>query len=119
MVNPRYNVAARKADVGVTCSLGNTSLNIDSSNNKLTVAQLVGDKNVIIPTITTNGEFDVAVQRSLGEGLGTITTAFKPREAINLKWEEGPWVATVTTPMNGMRPAFGEVDASFKRKMDL
>lgn len=115
-VSPRYNVGTNKADVGVGYAVGSTSINVESSNKKLTVAQLVGDRNVIIPSITTEGKVELSLQRKF-DGFGKITTSIKPAEAINIKWEEGSYVANIHAPIDGF--SIDKVDVSIKRRVDL
>lgn len=115
-LSPRYNVGNKKADIGVSYAVAGTSVSIDSASKKVTLAQVVGGKTLVIPSITPNGDLDVTVQRNF-EGFGRVTAAIKPNSAVNVKWEDGPWVANMNAPMNGFK--FDGVDVSFKRKVDL
>jgi hypothetical protein len=115
-VSPRYNVGTNKADVGVGYAVGGTSIGVDSASRRVTLAQMVGDKNVIIPSVGIDGTVDVSVQRHF-DGHGRITTAFKPSESINVKWEEGPYVANIYAPIDGF--SIDKIDVSIKRKVDF
>jgi len=118
ILNPRYDVDSQKADVGVTYAVRNTSVNIDSESKKITLAQLVGDKNVVMPSISLGGKFDIAVQRSFD--FGKIITTIKPEDAVNIKWEQGPYVATINAPIenNGLSK-FEGIDVSLKTRVDF
>ena len=115
-ISPRYNVGSSKADVGVGYAVGGTSISVDSASKKVTLAQLVGDKSLIIPSVNLSGQVDVSLQRSF-DGFGTITTSIKPTESINIKWEEGPYVANVYAPIDGF--SIDKVDVSIKRRVDF
>jgi len=111
-VSPRYNVDNKKADVGVSYAISGTSVGVDSSNRKITVAQVVGGNTLVVPSITTNGDFDLAVQRNF-DGIGKITASIKPNSAVNIRWEDGPWIADLNAPMDGFK--FKGIDVSYKR----
>jgi hypothetical protein len=115
-VSPRYNVGSKKADVGISYAVSSTSVSIDSGSQKLTLAQVVGDKTLVMPSITPDGQFDVSVQRNF-DGIGRITAAVKPNSSVSLTWEDGPWIANVNAPMDGFK--FSSADVSIKRKVDL
>jgi hypothetical protein len=115
-ISPRYNVGSSKADVGVGFARGGTSISVDTATKKVTLAQMVGDKSLLIPSVSTSGKVDVSLQRSFDD-FGTITTSIKPTESINIKWEEGPYVAMLHAPIDGF--SIDKVDVSIKRRVDL
>jgi hypothetical protein len=115
-ISPRYNVGSSKADVGVGIAVGGTSVSVDSGSKKVTLAQMVGEKSVLIPSVNSAGKVDVSLQRSF-DGFGTITTSIKPTESVNIKWEEGPYVASIYAPIDGF--SIDKIDVSIKRRVDL
>lgn len=118
VVSPRFDVGTKAANVGVSYSLDTgTSVNIDSGSKRVTIAQFLGERNVIIPSLSMAGDFDVSYQRMFNNW-GKITTSFRPKESINVQWEGGPWVANVHAPMEGYTKFHG-VDFSFRRQVDV
>lgn len=114
---PSYNVAARKVDVNFAYEMEDTIVELDVAPSKqiLTVSQRLGD-NVVTPSITTDGEFDLQYRRSLPSG--SLTATYKPNDSVEVEWEDGPWQATVTTPMDGFYKADG-FKINFRRNVVL
>jgi hypothetical protein len=117
VVNPSYNLRSSFADVSCAYTIDRTSFKVDAAAKKLTIAQSVGKKTKIIPSITAAGKFAVDVQRSFDQ-YGKLTTSLKPKESVNVKWEDGPWVANLYAPMSSYYK-FDKVDVSLKRKVDF
>jgi hypothetical protein len=109
-------MASRKADIALGYAVGGTSLSMDSGSQTVTLAQMVGDKTVLMPTVGTDGSVEVSIQRRV-EGLGTITTTLQPSEAIRVQWEEGPYVANIRAPLHNF--SLDNVEVRIKRKVEL
>ena len=53
---------------------------------KLTISQVVSEKNVITPTITNTGDISVDWLLEIDEG-NSVTTTIKPKEYVNVLWK--------------------------------
>lgn len=117
LVNPSYNVKSATGDVTCAYSLDKTSFKVDAASRKLTISRAIGDKTWIIPSFTTAGKFALDVQHSMDK-YGKLTTSLKPKESVNVKWEDGPWVANVYAPMSSYYK-FDKCDITLKRKVEF
>jgi len=117
-VNPRYNLKSSKADVAVGYDMEKMAFGVTASadSQKFTVSRAVGDSTLITPSITTKGDFSLAVKQKL-EGRGTVTGTFKANDSIIVDWADGPWVASVAAPLEGY--TYNGVKFTAKRKVDF
>lgn len=101
---PRYNIASHQADVTIGYDSDNTSVTVDASTSRqiLTVSQQVADGHTLTPRITSAGDFSLAWKKDLGNG-DSVTTTVSPGDKINVKWEDGPWVAEFNSDFNGYK----------------
>jgi len=102
-LTPRFHIASGKADVTVEYAHNDdTRIKIDAGTDRqrITVAQRIDDANSISPSITSDGELQLGYRRVVGDN-GAVTAIYKPNDRICLRYEEGPWVATVDIPMDG------------------
>lgn len=100
-LTPRFNLASGKADVTVEYAHDDTRIKIDAGTDhqRITVAQRIDDANSVSPSITSDGELQFGYRRVVGDG--AVTAIYKPNDRTSLRYEEGPWVATVDIPMDG------------------
>jgi len=117
LISPSYNLKSSSGDVVCAFALDKTTFKVDGAAKRLTISQAIGKKTNIIPSITAAGKFTLDVQRSLDE-FGKVTTSLKPNESLNVKWEDGPWVANMYTPMSNYYK-FDKVDVTLKRKVEF
>jgi hypothetical protein len=117
-VNPRYNIQSSNADVALGYDTGSTAVTIEASQSKqkLTLSQELPKGNLLTPSITSRGDFAVAWRKSLQKG-NSVTTTLKVNDSICVKWEDGPWTATMVSPMDGFKT--GDINIKINRKLDL
>jgi len=117
-VNPRFNLAASKADVVLGYDTDSTGVQIVASREgqKITLSQKVLDSNVISPSVTTGGDVALQWKKDLGDGSSVVTTV-KPGDSVGVKWTDGEWVANIDAPLDGL--SLENVNVSVKRKVDL
>jgi hypothetical protein len=98
---PGYRVPARRADLVVSYEIQDTKVTVGGGMDKqrVTISQKFGNNNAIAPTVTSEGEVDLEYRRKVGNGV--VTAAYKPNDALSVKYAEGPWVATVEAPLDG------------------
>lgn len=118
-VKPRYNFQSSDADVILGYDTDNTSVTVEASasNQKLTVAQQITENHRLTPSITSKGDFAVAWKKSLDEG-NSVTTTLKLNDSVSVKWQDGPWTATLASPMSGFKTD-GGVNVRVNRKLDF
>jgi hypothetical protein len=99
-VLPRYNVASSEGNVKVTYGVAGASVTIDCQGNKsvLTIAKQLGLKNRVSPSISTDGDVVLEYRRSIA-ATGVLTTTVNPDSFLNIKYEDGGWVASMKAPM--------------------
>jgi len=103
VVNPRYDLQTRIPDATVGYSCKNTSLKMDVQQRRVTLSQTFGrgNRNRIVPTIsTTTGDISLSYCRDLS-GNGRVTTTFKPDDSVAVQWSDGDWDATIRAPLDG------------------
>jgi hypothetical protein len=120
-VAPTYDFTSQEAEVGFVYSgLADTIFELDTTTKgpqMLTVSQKIGDNNRIIPSITTAGDVEIEYRRAV-EG-GMIAANLKPNKSVTLKWNDGPWLATLEAPMIGLEIYSSDVKIAFKRDVHL
>lgn len=116
-INPRYNLKSSKANVVIGYGMEKTSFGVTASTDSqtFTVSQYVGDNTIVSPSITTNGDFSLAVKQKLEKG--TVTGTFKSNDYVGLEWADGPWVANVIAPIEGY--TYNGIKVSAKKKVDF
>lgn len=98
-VTPRYNVAKKQGAVTTSYGLASTYVTVDATldKQKVSVSQVLqGGRGVLKPSIDTNGILEVQYSRPLAAG--SLTANYKHANALGLKYEKGPWVASLVTP---------------------
>merc|ERR1740139_673184 len=100
-IKPRYNVASGDADVVVSYTKDETSIEVTASeeSQSITVSRQVDDENRVAPTINSDGAFSVEWEKSLESG--SLTTTITPNEGINLEWSDNSWTANIDLPLDG------------------
>lgn len=115
-ITPRYNIESSEADVSLGYESDDTTVIVDASqtSQKLTVSQQVAAGHRLTPSITSAGDFSLAWEKDLGGG-DALTTTVTPGDKINVKWEDGDWVAEFATELDGLK-AEG-MNVSVRRKV--
>ena len=119
IVAPMYNLGSSTADVSLAYGRDDTSVKIDVNmdKQKITVSQGIGENNVIKPSITSEGDVELAYTRTVGSG--SVTAAYKPDSHASVTYEDGPWVATVTAPIDGFYKPTDSVKFNVRRAVDV
>lgn len=119
LVNPRYDVKSSIFDVVLGYSKDKTAIKLEASTSdqKLTVSRQVSDSDKLSPSVSSSGDVSLAWEKSLSGG-DTVTTTLKTNESVDVKWEDGAWVAQISTPIDGFELGEG-VDVSIKRKVNF
>jgi hypothetical protein len=117
-IAPSYNVQAEQARLGITLDLRDTILKMDASTEltRFTVSQKIGLNNAIVPSITTDGDYEIEYRRAFSAG--TLAVNWRPDDSITMKWREGVWQATVQAPISGYRMDRG-VSVNLRRSVDI
>ena len=100
-MNPRYNLKSSNADVSIGYDMDKMAFGVAASKDsqKFTLSRAVGDSTIVSPSITTNGDFSLAVKQKIEKG--TITGTFKSNDSVSLEWSDGPWAANIVAPIEG------------------
>ena len=119
---PTYDLGASKGDLSLAFAMdGSSSIQVDVNTNKqakLSLSQRLGSNHVIKPSITNSGQFEMDYSTTAMD-LGTITTTYKPKHHVNIKWSDGPWQADFNIPMEGYYNLQDGVKISVKTKVDI
>ena len=101
-ITPRYDIASSTADVTLSYDSDETSITVDASKSaqKVTISQQVAAGHKLTPSITSSGETSLAWKKDLGGG-DSVTTTLTPGDSINVKWEDGDWVAQFSSGLDG------------------
>jgi len=116
-VTPRYNTKTSVADAVIDYD-GDISVKVEASaqKQKLTVSKQVSDTDTLTPSITSAGDVSVAWKKSLSAG-NSLTATVAMNDSVSVKWEDGPWTATIASALDGSE--FGEVDVKINRKISF
>lgn len=116
---PRYNVASSAADVSLVYGRDDTTVKIDANmdKQKFTISQGFGDNNSVSPSFTSDGDIELSYSRTFGSG--ALTAAYKPDANVKLTYEDGPWVATVTAPIDGLYTPTATPKLSIRKSLDM
>mmetsp|Transcript_12004 Transcript_12004/g.15197 ORF Transcript_12004/g.15197 Transcript_12004/m.15197 type:complete len:281 (-) Transcript_12004:276-1118(-) len=107
-ITPRYNRKSNTGDVTLEygSESGGTTVTIDASKSlqTLTVSQQIAEGHVITPRVTSKGDMSLSWKMDLSSRSGdSVTTTIYPGEKIDVKWEDGPWVAQFNTALDGFK----------------
>mmetsp|Transcript_9893 Transcript_9893/g.13053 ORF Transcript_9893/g.13053 Transcript_9893/m.13053 type:complete len:274 (+) Transcript_9893:75-896(+) len=119
-ITPKYDIAARKADVQVSYGTDVTVVTVDANadKQKVTVSQEMGDNiGSIKPSITTEG--DIELQYSRKVGTGSMTAKYKPNDSAEVVFNDGPWEVTVTAPMDTFDNFGQRLKFNLRRSVDV
>lgn len=119
LVNPRYDAKSSIFDVVLGYSKEKTAIKLEASTSEqtLTVSRQVSDSDKLSPSVSSSGDLSLAWEKMLSGG-DTVTTTLKTNDSVDIKWEDGAWVAQISTPVDGFGLGEG-VDVSIKRKVDF
>ena len=117
VVNPRYNFKESKSDLILDYDQGSTSVTFEGSmaSQKITVSQEIAKGHRIIPTFTADGDKSLGYEMKTANG--SISTNIKPNDSIIVQWRDGPWIAVVEAPLDGLTT--NGVSVNIKRKVEL
>jgi hypothetical protein len=104
-VTPRYNIQSSEAEVTIGYDSDDTTVKVDAtsaSTMKLTVSQQVAPGHRLTPSINCGGDVSVAWKKDLSNG-DSVTTTVTPGDKVNVKWEDGEWVAQFDSALNGYK----------------
>lgn len=83
---------------------------------KVTIAQRINENNAVSPSVTTDGEVKLEYRRALDTGM--LTTRVKPNKSVDFEWQDGPWQASFSAPMDGI--VFNDgVKVNIRRVVDV
>lgn len=116
-VNPRYNLKSFTGDVKLSYEMEKTTFDVKAfgDDQQLTVSRVVGENTIVAPSISTSGDFSLAVQQQTD--IGKITGTLKSNDSLSLQWEDGTWVATAVAPIEGYR--YNGVKMSVKKLVEF
>lgn len=127
-IDPRYDLRSKRADAAVGYTFRDTSLMVDGNNRKLTLSQMIGRSNAIIPSLkfgmqddTTDKkriDFNLKCRRDLQDG-GQVSTTWKPDDYVSIQWIDGGWNARISAPIDGYYNIKGGVKLSVKQNVDV
>ena len=127
-IDPRYDLRSKRADATVGYTFRDTSLMVDGNNRKLTLSQMIGRSNAIIPSLkfgmqdgTTDKkriDFNLKCRRDLQDG-GQVSTTWKPDDYVSIQWIDGGWNARIYAPIDGYYNIKGGVKLSVKQNVDV
>lgn len=117
-MSPRYNLNSAKADVSLGYDMEKTGFGVAVSKDSQTfsLSRLVGENTKVSPSITSNGDFSLAIKQAM-EGKGTITGTFESNKAISAEWADGPWSAKFIAPIEGY--SYNGIKFTAKKKVDF
>jgi hypothetical protein len=123
---PRYNFQSRRADVRVAYTMDDSMVTLDASREKqtMTLTRRVNDNDVFINKVSTDREVEIEYRHSLGGyyygGGGTLSARYKRDDSLTVQWEDGPWQASISAPMDGLY-TFSDagVKVNIRRSIDL
>jgi hypothetical protein len=124
---PRYNVQSRRGDVRVIYTMEDAMVTLDASREKQTVTltRRVNYNDVFVNKVSTDREVEIEYRHSLGgyyggSGAGTLSALYKRDDSLTVKWEDGPWQASIKAPMDGLYTfSDGGVKVNIRRNIDL
>jgi hypothetical protein len=116
-VNPRFNIKSTTGDVKLGYEMDKTAFGVTALGDatQLTVSRKIGDNTVVMPSITTDGDFSLSVKQSTD--IGAITGTFKANDSINLQLATDTYVANMVAPIEGYR--YNGVKLSVKKSLDF
>lgn len=119
VITPTYSVKGKSGDVKLSYGLADTVLTVDATldTQKITVSHMIGDKNLVEPSLSTDGDFEFEYRRSIGQG--ALTAAYKPDAYVGVSYEDGPWVATFRAPISGLYKPTDGVKVNIRRAVDV
>lgn len=117
-VNPRYTVGSGDADVVVSYSKDDVSVEVTASQDSqsITLSKQIDDDNRIAPTVTSSGDISVEWERSLGDD-NSITATLLPKESVDVEWNDSGWTASIKADLDGY--SLSGTSVSVKKNVDF
>jgi hypothetical protein len=117
-ISPAYNLVSRQAKLNVKYDIRNIRMLLDANKNqqKVTVAYSVDEANTIIPCITSDGSVSVEYKHVVRDA-GLFTARYCPNEATTVQYEDGPWIASASIPIDGYYKLYAKPKFMIRRSM--
>jgi hypothetical protein len=118
LLSPAYNLVSRRAKINVKYDVRNMRILLDATKNqqRVTVAYFINEANTIIPSITSDGAMSVEYQHAVRDA-GLFTARYCPNEATTLQYENGPWIASASIPIDGYYKLYAKPKFIIRRSL--
>mmetsp|Transcript_37907 Transcript_37907/g.55876 ORF Transcript_37907/g.55876 Transcript_37907/m.55876 type:complete len:269 (-) Transcript_37907:74-880(-) len=121
----KYNFQTKEAELTLGCDVkdgtyvqSSTFLDSDRSvREEVTVAQLIGDNHRIAPTVTSDKDLKLEWKYLL-EGGDYVTTTYRLKDSLDVKWRDGPWTVNMNVPLEGYVGVAG-TNVNIKRDLNF
>lgn len=117
-ISPAYNLVSRRTRLNVKYDVRSLRVLIDANKNqqRMTVAYYLNDANTIIPSITSDGTVSVEYQHALRDA-GLFTASYCPNDAATVQYEDGPWIASASIPIDGYYHPYAKPNFMIRRSL--
>ena len=105
-VIPRYNLDESSGSLQVAYGVAGATVTLDYApeTSRVTVTKEFGEKNLLAPSITSDGDVTLAYSRAITD-TGVLTATLQPNAFLNLQYGDSSagYVANIKAPMDGIR----------------
>jgi hypothetical protein len=116
-LNPLFDVPSKSGDIRFGFSLDNTSFQVHTGQQRLTVSHSFSESETITPSVSADGDFNLSYSRGLSKG--TLNTSYAPNDSIKVQWADGEWQTTFKAPLEGYYNTNGGIKVNMKRSVGM
>jgi len=102
IINPRYDLLNREADVVLAWKTGDINVEVTASadTQRIKLSKKIDEDNWVSPSVDSKGDVMLEWDHKIDDQ-SSFTTSIRPQEAIDVKWKDKEWTASVNMPIDG------------------
>jgi len=102
ILTPRYDLRSRAADIVLAWRTGEVDVEVTASAaaQRVKLSKRLDDDNWVSPTIDSRGDVSLEWEHRIDDE-SSFTARIKPQEAVDVRWTDKEWTASVNMPVDG------------------
>lgn len=116
VVNPRYHLKSKVAEMLLNCDFDRLGVKIQASkiSQSITATSCLDGANKLSQSLTSKGDWTFEWEHFLGEG-DSIKSTYKPNESVQVAWRDKGWLTMIHMDVN--EDGLSGPDISFKKNV--
>jgi hypothetical protein len=116
--SPSYDLTSGQPKIKASYETSRTHLFIDAHQGQQSIAlkYKIDSANAIIPSITSDGEVSLEYHHDVRDA-GIFTAVYHPNEEVTIAYEDGPWTASASLPIDGYYKLYAKPSFVIRRSL--